>query len=416
MTKGSVSDGKDRCEFCRKTYPTKVKMQLHLNRVHMFGQHSCSNCDKRFSYPHELVTHWTESHPERPSLPCKVCMSPTNATQYVAHLYNCIKNSNARHCLGLDGHPRKSRTIRQPGDPWLCVHCSQAFDTKSERRKHCVVDHPESSSHKCQVCQKPFMSHKSMRQHMELKHGFGKFACPSCQLSCTFVEPYLEHLSTHLDISTAPCDTCHTDIGLSEYAEHQLGCKKHNSSVKRKEFLAKMKEKGIKCRHCDHICKSHVDRTLHEVEHIGYQYNCDVCGYKCAFKSRFKEHMATHDDSGVGKVCCELCGKNVSKDYLEKHIDYVHMGKKDNVTCETCGQFFEKSVTYTSHYRIHHSTDPKYACKHCGKRHGTVAALNEHSRVHKEGAFCCSYCGKALKSKTSFEAHIRIHTGEKPFK
>jgi len=71
--------------------------------------------------------------------------------------------------------------------------------------------------------------------------------------------------------------------------------------------------------------------TEHSLKHTGeYPLQCEICGYKAAFKSRLAKHIATH--TSIKKFQCTICSKAFAiEPYLRRHVRSVH-AKKGEIT------------------------------------------------------------------------------------
>ena len=413
------------CLKCtRTTFSARDLLYKHQVRQHQRGSYRCSHCQDSkidpaavFQYPEELETHLKDSHPSAENTVCSVCDNKVPTTEepgFVAHVRECVKERDAaRRLLFL---AEKERTGYQ------CLYCDLTFLTEFKRQTHHNKDHlqREKKVYSCHACDKTFTHGTAMKRHMALNHAFGKFRCQECcgdAVLFEFADDFLNHLtSSHSGVSSATCDMCDESIEIAQYKDHNLVCKKEKASIKRRNYKASIRARGVKCRYCEEVLEDHTLRMVHEhKEHKGYRYTCHLCDYKTCYKQQFIRHKAIHEGS-LEKACCDHCGKEMSKERLKSHIEYQHKGKVDNATCEVCGQVFNRKMQLEKHKILEHGIGNPFVCIDCGKAFGSRCNLYSHRKVHSEGKFVCNICGKASKTKQNHEAHERTHTGEKPFK
>ena len=123
------------------------------------------------------------------------------------------------------------------------------------------------------------------------------------------------------------------------------------------------------------------------------------------------------------RVPCQLCGKQVKKQNLKGHLDFVHkqdpdkiLAQKTKLPCEKCG----KEVSLQSmrkHLKRHaDALKAKDTCSICGKPQRN---LKQHmALVHGIGelqdAIFCDVCGKAFTSNATLKSHLATHEAKKP--
>jgi KRAB domain-containing zinc finger protein len=163
-------------------------------------------------------------------------------------------------------------------------------------------------------------------------------------------------------------------------------------------------------------CKvSFADRKLYNEHmdsvHEGKKpYQCDLCGTTISTKYSLEKHMKlTHEETDL-KHHCHICSKAFKNtNYLPRHIQAVHEGKKP-FQCNVCSCAFYGKFKLEQHIQgVHEGTKP-YHCHSCDSKFYFPSAMKEHiARIH-EGKIPekikCSICEKLVASKGSLKKHI----------
>ncbi|XP_044744054.1 oocyte zinc finger protein XlCOF19-like [Chrysoperla carnea] len=230
---------------------------------------------------------------------------------------------------------------------------------------------------------------------------------------------------------------------------------------------------GTKCNYCSFICYHRIHLETHERSHIEKKYFCDVCNKGYINKRKLKHHQISHSNERpfhctqcdlsfkarfiltkhvktvhVSQACevCQICGKNVRKTYLERHLKIheerspypctecnkkfsleksleihfkrVHQNEqlKYHYLCNICGRGVVSRAELKRHLNAHKGVKP-FECDICGKSYGRTGALNHHKKtVHLNQRPCvCPICSQAFHSKNILQNHMRKHTGERPY-
>ncbi|CRL07779.1 CLUMA_CG020733, isoform A [Clunio marinus] len=203
-------------------------------------------------------------------------------------------------------------------------------------------------------------------------------------------------------------------------------------------FLPKSSEKGDKR---TYKRKKNLDEGLTVVEIDGQKiYQCDVC--RKLFKDRYK--LKTHREIHTTErtVCCTECGamfktltclyshkkihrervyhqcdlcemRYIQKTQLRKHMDAIHLMKKDHV-CSICGKCYSRDTTLSKHMFVH-KEHKDIVCTVCGFRCHTKPKMERHMKSHTgERNYSCKICGKRFLYSYNVTAHIKhVHNREK---
>ena len=232
----------------------------------------------------------------------------------------------------------------------------------------------------CQYCFQEFKSANGLIRHRKLKHFWGKFRCPKCNLRFSLAKDLLEHMrdAQHCG-EPVKCPSCQQQMDIEGLEKHYEEC----------------------------VARMQTERKM-----------CTTCG-KMVVKKAFSLHLKGHlRAAGVSEhyFYCDQCSKRFyTNSYLQRHMKEAHEGIETAVTCPVCEKAFRRPEQLLQHTNIEHSTDERYQCVHCEKRCGSATLLKSHMLKHGDPKFKCTYCFKMLKTKTTLDAHERGHTGERPY-
>lgn len=171
--------------------------------------------------------------------------------------------------------------------------------------------------------------------------------------------------------------------------------------------------------------KKNLDEGLTVVEVDGQKiYQCDICKKLCKDRYKLKTHREIHTTERT--ICCNECGamfktltclyshkkihreriynqcdhcemRYIQKTQLRKHMDAIHLKKKDHV-CSICGECLMcgfQCLVITANYSF------------TGKCYSRDTTLSKHMFVHKEEKdVVCTVCGFRTHTKPKMERHM----------
>ena len=158
--------------------------------------------------------------------------------------------------------------------------------------------------------------------------------------------------------------------------------------------------------------KSHI-RDVHTPKNI---VNCKVCGKTYKEGRLLKDHMTkVHCLDGEGntlekyseRVPCRLCGQDVQKMRLARHLKEKHYMAESQFDCPLCSS----QVKFLNwHLRSYHKYDKKlYKCHRCENLFLNKVNLEEHLSSHEQ--YACEDCGENFEKFLDFAAHLDISHG-----
>nr|XP_023025855.1 gastrula zinc finger protein XlCGF57.1-like [Leptinotarsa decemlineata]XP_023025856.1 gastrula zinc finger protein XlCGF57.1-like [Leptinotarsa decemlineata] len=213
------------CDYCKKAFPIKDRLKLHL-RTHTGDRpYECTECGKRFARGGQLIQHMRTHTGSKPYI-CHVCNSSfTCCANLKLHMnrhleirdfvcdicgkrffrrdalrkhLNCYHgNIKAFHChicnKELKGHLPQHMRIHRQDKPHGCAHCGARFTQRSQLTVH-QRTHSGEKPYRCQICWKAFAHSTALRLHTRRHTGEKPFVCVLCEASFT----QLPHLKKHM--------------------------------------------------------------------------------------------------------------------------------------------------------------------------------------------------------------------------
>ncbi|GIY46515.1 protein charlatan [Caerostris darwini] len=283
----SSTPKKFNCPYCPWTGPNPWALRIHTS---MHYKTFCVLCNFKSSEMSDLENHMWECHKKRS---CNKC------------------NFLADSLLALDAHIKEAH-VHVP--QFLCRHCSQSFDVRSDMEAHSIFLHNQT----LQECK---------------ENG---------------------------------CDFCTTDPDLLE--NHKKD--RHSSSFTSQDPSASR----TLCLYCGCDFADPPSLTLHEelfhenplqkaASRPLNPYACSVCGYSTPKQPMMIEHMRIH--SGQTLRCQAGDGCQFTTPYdtvLREHVLQSHSNDDGIVRCPHCGLRCSTRPSFVTHYKeLHHP----FCCQLC---------------------------------------------------
>ena len=93
-----------------------------------------------------------------------------------------------------------------------------------------------------------------------------------------------------------------------------------------------------KCPDCGNSFNVRSLKSHREAVHLKKRKECPDCGKSLGIQAVYshRKHNCKAKNKTDKKVMCHLCGKEISKKYLQKHIRTVHSAQSEYVQCDLC--------------------------------------------------------------------------------
>ncbi|XP_066254730.1 zinc finger protein 260-like isoform X40 [Euwallacea similis] len=262
--------------------------------------------------------------------------------------------------------------------------------------------------------------------------GLGKDGVEAPYDLSTVCQVLLKKTPSNLLIKTFQCNQCFKFFSTKKYLKRHI--KNHLRNLMRQ----------FKCLHCsktfasNYALKSHMEvhenrpaifecdicnkkfkrlknLDLHRRRHTkDFVIECEECHQGFVCKGDYVQHVRNRHDGEKEKVVCFVCGKDMIKGHLKRHMENVH-GETGEFPCELCGKIFDRKIGHERHVKMFHNLVPQ-VCDICGQEFRWKHSLRDHLKSHAGvKPHQCTYCDKAFTRSDFLKQHIRTHTGQRPF-
>lgn len=153
--------------------------------------------------------------------------------------------------------------------------------------------------HKCNDCDRTFMSRVSLQKHSKIHSNEFKFICDHCDKRYHHKSELILHMFSHKK-SPLPfqCDVCDKSFAakfkLNQHKETHKGCEIENLETFAKYFCCFVS--GVKshsCQHCDKKFTRNSSLTIHMLTHseVDKKFECNLCSKSFDRQRSHDRHM-----------------------------------------------------------------------------------------------------------------------------
>lgn len=166
-------------------------------------------------------------------------------------------------------------------------------------------------------------------------------------------------------------------------------------------------------------------------------YSCEKCRRNFYTKVQTEEHESqcrkrVHDPSdssskekpkksidGENWSFCPYCGKVMGSRYLTRHINDIHLAKKNaalDLICDLCGERYRTKAGMIDHMKRKHLL-AEYRCNFCNEIFSSYGIKRNHE-IHFHTfkyKYECNICHHKFIVNRDYKKHLITHTGEKNY-
>ena len=149
------------CDRCDKSFPTKGKLDRHINGVHLnIRPFKCDRCDKSFQTTSDLKRHISAHHDREKTHKCNQCD------------YKCNQSSTMKAHI---------KAVHQNERPHSCPHCEYKAKENTHLQDHIKRKHIISKEYSCNICDMRFVTRGEANSHIKGFHNkIRDFECKNC--------------------------------------------------------------------------------------------------------------------------------------------------------------------------------------------------------------------------------------------
>ncbi|XP_063544812.1 zinc finger protein 320-like [Cydia strobilella] len=182
------------CKECGEKFKGSHTLKTHKRRIHSSPREfACASCPRLFRSLGRLEAHAAAHGPAAAArlAYCAVCrVQYKNLYVYRNHLVNSANHSEKRY---------------------HCEECGKNFASKVYYKRHYTFYHQKESNHKCELCDRLFISDFRLRHHRQMRHGAERLrnhACDQCGKKFYTATTLRAHQLTHSSVRTFMCAHC----------------------------------------------------------------------------------------------------------------------------------------------------------------------------------------------------------------
>ncbi|XP_063837090.1 zinc finger protein 99-like isoform X10 [Ostrinia nubilalis] len=294
--------------------------------------------------------------------------------------------------------------FRWHGGKYMCFYCCTHFVDSSKLREH-QETHPDVDIN--EILLRTVYKESLFR----IKLDVTEIWCTECPEELQSFEEYIEHLSTHHDITFEKAIISRCE--LFKLTDEVLNCLQCEETFNHFGHLL------------NHIHQSHIDVDRHKflceicgqgfadkwvvathIKHVHRLQQCKYCPEVFQTQYAMDKHVGTVHKTE--KFKCPMCPKILPTRYMKKrHLAMAHDCKSAQLTCDLCGVVFTRNNKLMMHKKRVHFKEKNVACDVCGGFFFDADSLKKHQISHSQDKpFQCDICPKSFKRKSGLAMHI----------
>ena len=218
------------------------------------------------------------------------------------------------------------------------------------------------------------------------------------------------------DLNKTPCETLNENVDEVKKLVPNPKCDK------------RLKKKKLRCKFCEWVGNKQTGMLQSDLEkhmlyiHHGKKPECTICNINFEKERLLIVHITNVHNTKL-TYSCHICNAKIAqKDYVKRHIETVHEGKKP-FKCDLCICTFRHPSALKVHIKGSHGSSRlkkktiPWPCEICKKTFTSKGNLKLHiTGVHEEKKFRCDICNVSFGFKDGLKQHYEaIHEGIKNY-
>ncbi|XP_043273988.1 zinc finger protein 37-like isoform X4 [Venturia canescens] len=268
----------------------------------------------------------------------------------------------------MNSHSRK----KAESPNFECAPCGKNFTRPSAYKQH-MLKHSNEKPHKCDVCEKAFKRPYELKMHRDI-HSGSMHTCDICSFSTAYKVSLMVHKKrVHQKIYRHKCEQCEKAfMSKHELEDHRtchLGeksfiCEICGNGFLQRSYLVHHKRvvhgvhnrapMELKCEKCDKTFATKYCLQNHVGIH-SQKFLCSQCGKEFATNYSLRMHNRMHTGERPHK--CNMCSKSFARSNALAVHKLTHTGQRPYV-CDICDKTFTQRTTMMAHRRKHPGSHP----------------------------------------------------------
>ncbi|KAJ8910494.1 hypothetical protein NQ315_012341 [Exocentrus adspersus] len=332
------STSRHECLICVRTFRTKNFLLNHIRLMHSregypdLGQElcvfKCEFCEKTFLTKVGCDQHLQANHREHFSSGSGQQNHRDEMGSSVVSCHLCGKGFKTAGALNF--HARSHNSKRPNSAIFKCTKCSTCFQQKAWLNSHMKQCHPKTKDFACFICDEMFAYKDNWKAHNRFMHS---------------------------GVTSVECEHCGNTFNKTDYLESHVNsneCNINQAPLKKRRYVYKTETQGVSmCSLCFKVFNNAQALRLHTKTHIQHRkFKCSVCNLRFPNSSKKDRHEKEHGDV-LGSYTGEVCFRRESQDDPDEHRTLRNVGS-NKFECYACGKLFSRKYLLHNHLSEKH--------------------------------------------------------------
>jgi len=430
----------------------EIKVEKKLEKPQVSEQiYPCDLCDKKLSsvlarnahkkFKHGVFKEKQTTPSQKVEVVCEMCEFTSYRRDYLEHHmkqqhkgeFKCPHCKRTLSSFNYYAYHVETNHYTKPDLTkfFKCSDCDSCFKIEENLQKHKSLYHgenPPQRNHFCKLCTMNFRAPSHLATHLEtythrnLINFFNGLLVPSSSMNVKNEPCEKNAIENHSSqTETADKNTEQTDYGEPEAKRIKLSTEESVTEKDKLEYLKYIQttESGhFKCGICGKvkILRKHIIRHLKQHKEVP-TYDCDKCPDRFVFKTKFDQHLKSHENGGSlaingtdSNVNERAAGSSKSVELKEaviedEHPKFQEMKKTPpEIKCTVCNISFKLTIMLNKHNSTWHSdSNPLKDLTMSDQKH-----KKPNETVSTIKFLRCEHCKEAFIKQEELEHHVKI--------